>query len=72
MAGGKPGGEALVGGEVLVDEEVLEGAVVLGVPGVPRVGEVLGGRGFLKRGEVLRLGVGFSFRIVEQLSLSMV
>ena len=32
MAGGKPGGEALVGGEVLVDEEVLEGAVVLGVP----------------------------------------
>lgn len=35
MAGGKPGGEALVGGEVLVDEEVLEGAVVLGVPGVP-------------------------------------
>ena len=35
MAGGKPGGEALVGGEVLVDKEVLEGAVVLGVPGVP-------------------------------------
>jgi hypothetical protein len=36
------------------------------------VEEVLGGRGFLKRGEVLRLGVGFGFRIVEQSSLSKV
>ena len=36
------------------------------------MGEVLGGSGFPKSGEVLRLGVGFGLRIVEQLSLSMV
>ena len=36
------------------------------------MGEVLGGSGFPKRGEVLRLGVGFGLRNVEHTSLSMV
>ena len=51
--------------ESLGEEDVLEGGVVLGGEEVPGVGEVLGGRGFLKGGEVVRLGVGFGFRIVE-------
>ena len=52
----KAWGDVLVGGGVLGEE------VVLGRGEVPGV---LGGRGFLKGGEVVRLGVGFGFKIVD-------